>query len=641
MERYYYLLNLVKQADEDYHVHDKPTMTDAQYDAARIELNHLAEKYNLPKYEKVGHSIIPMASLKIHHDVPMMSLANVFTEDEFLAFYQKVSPCVLIVDEKIDGLSLSLKYHKGRLSSAGTRGDGDIGENVTANAYQIDDIPVVLNGDFPDNIEIRGEVYLTFKAFEELNSKLPDKDKFATPRNAAAGSLRQKDPMVTKSRNLSFIMHGVVGGDEMFSTPYDALVTARESWGFKTGDNFTVATSEYEALEIYDKIEKSRDILPYPIDGVVFKVNSFGKRKDLGNTSHSPRWAAAFKFTAEKEITTITNIVTQVGRTGKITPVAELAPVMIGGACISRVTLHNKDEILRLRINIGDQVEVERAGDVIPRIIRNLSYSEDKSVFTLPTECPSCGGILTYRQDVADIYCMHNKRNCRNQMIEQLCHFVSRKALDIKGIGKQILVDLFDTGAIRTSVDLYKLDDVTVLRNVSGYTRQSVIRIKEAMLSSKRPLSYRLLYALGIDDVGEVTSMILMDHFQSIPKLVEACLTWTLPPIKGIGPVTVLSLCRYFNDEENRKMVQELIEILEPIEEAKFEPVGPLSGKTVCVTGSFEGMSRKGIHAKLKQDGAIISDRVTNKVDILFVGGNPGSKLKEATDAGIEIRYSL
>lgn len=675
--------------DQRYHAEDAPTISDAAYDALRRR--NLAIEQRFPALvredspsRKVGAAVSEKFR-KIVHAIPMLSLDNAFAEADVIDFVGRIrrflrlgadAPLAMTAEPKIDGLSLSLRYEAGRLVTAATRGNGQVGEDVTANARTIAEIPNVLSGDFPDVLEVRGEVYMRLTDFAELNRRNAEAGKqvFANPRNSAAGSLRQLDTSITASRPLRFFAYT---WGEVSAMPADTqmgMVAAFERFGFRVNPLMKLFDSVEGLLEQYRLIESNRATLGYDIDGVVYKVNSLELQQRLGFVSRSPRWAIAHKFPAEKATTILTGIDIQVGRTGALTPVARLVPVTVGGVVVTNATLHNEDYIKGIGnngqpiregrdIRIDDTVNIQRAGDVIPQVIDVVLEKRppDSMPYAFPELCPACGSHAVREEGEAVRRCTGGLI-CPAQAVERLRHFVSRGAFDIEGLGEKQIEFFFHAEdpslRIYSPADIFTLKarqaaSLTKLENVDGFGATSVRKLFAAIDDRRQVEFSRFLYALGIRHIGETNAKRLARHFLSFAAFREAGQNAVMPAgrgdpgnaawqelngINGIGSIVAEAVVDFFAEDHNRQALDALLAEVTVIDE---EPVGgvssPVSGKTVVFTGALEKMSRDEAKAMAEKLGAKVAGSVSKKTDLVVAGPGAGSKLKLATELGIEV----
>ena len=678
-----------------YHTDDAPEIPDADYDA--LTRRNAAIEAAFPQLVRADSPSLvvgaaPAAHLaKVAHARAMMSLENAFSADEAAEFVARVrrflnlpedTPVALTAEPKIDGLSCSLRYERGRLVQALTRGDGAVGEDVTANVATIADIPQTLSpqpfvssevetpargvstsldtngfrvsGAIPEIFEIRGEVYMAKADFAALNARLladaegtgKDARQFANPRNAAAGSLRQKDAGVTASRPLRFLAHG---WGETSSMPADTQYGAMQAiaaWGVPVSDLLARFDTIEAALAHYAAIERCRADLPFDIDGVVYKVDRLDWQARLGAVAKAPRWALAHKFPAERAETTLNDIEIQVGRTGKLTPVAKLEPVTVGGVVVRNATLHNADEIARLGVRPGDRVVLQRAGDVIPQIVENLTRDVSRAPWAFPTRCPRCDSEAVAEEGEVDVRCTGGLI-CPAQRLERLRHFVSRGALDIDGLGEKTLVEFLDLGWIAEPADIFDLAkhrDALVGRE--GWQAKSVDALLAAIEARRTPDAARLLFGLGIRHVGQITARDLMKMFVTLPHLRETAeaahagdaeATERFALIEGVGPVVLASLGAFFHEPHNQAVWEDLLEQVSPPPFMVATRESPVSGKIVVFTGTLETMSRDEAKAQAEALGARVSGSVSAKTDLVVAGPGAGSKLKKAAELGVSV----
>ncbi|QUT07037.1 NAD-dependent DNA ligase LigA [Sphingobium phenoxybenzoativorans] len=670
------LMRLAKEIGKHnklYHDKDAPEISDAEYDALVRENNALESAFpHLVRSDSPNAQVgaEPTSALKkVPHAVRMMSLDNGFSDEDIAEFIARVrrflnlpedTPVALTAEPKIDGLSCSLRYEKGALVLAATRGDGMTGEDVTPNVRTIGDIPGTLTGEgIPDVFEIRGEVYMAKADFAALNARLlaeaedPAKARqFANPRNAAAGSLRQKDPAITANRPLRFLAHG---WGEHSAVPADTqigVMRAIGGWGVPVSERLTCVDTLEALIAHYRRIEAERADMPFDIDGVVYKVDRLDWQQRLGFVAKSPRWAIAHKFPAERAQTTLEAIDIQVGRTGKLTPVGRLTPVTVGGVVVSNVTLHNADEIARLGVRSGDRIVVQRAGDVIPQVVENLTREEPRDAFVYPDHCPVCGSEAVREEGEVDIRCTGGLI-CGAQRFERLRHFVSRGALDIEGLGEKTIQEFLDLGWIKEPADIFRLkahrDD---LLSREGWQEKSVDNLLAAIEAKREPDAARLLFGLGIRHVGAVTARDLLKAFITLPKLREVAERANAPDddtnlvfeaafdlfaIDGIGKAVVTSLGNFFHEPHNIEAWEDLLSEVSPPDYIVETRASSVSGKTVVFTGKLETMSRDEAKAQAESLGAKAAGSVSAKTDLVVAGPGAGSKLKQAAALGIEV----
>lgn len=634
------LLKKLNAWDVAYHQNDAPIVDDATYDAAKSRILEIENEY--PELAKNGFSSHVGAAVSAKfksypHVVPMLSISDVFNEDEVYDWFKKLTSKDLFIEVKVDGLSFSARYENGVLVRGLTRGSGTMGEDITANLRTIPDIPQKLSGNFPEVIEVRGEVYMSradFIALNEISNK-----KFANPRNAAAGSLRQLNPEITAARKLSAF--GYTWGDlsERTWDTQEEYFEKLESWGFKTTRAWARRVGSVAAVqEFYNEIMLKRDEIPFDIDGLVIKVNSVATQEKMGARANSPRWEIAYKFPAARGITKLNNITIQVGRTGVLTPVAELEPINIGGVLVSRATLHNADEIARLGVHIGDKVIVQRAGDVIPQIVSVAERGEDTKAFIFPDICPVCGGAVVRESGMVAYRCV-NSLSCPAQIRGELEHFVSKHAFDIEGIGTKQIELFMGKGWINSAADIFTLIEKhgSELLKMDGFGAKSVSNLKTAIDNARNIDLHRLIYAVGIPDVGEVTAKILAHKFGSLENLRDAK-SWQLLQIDGIGDVMANEIVSFFKDEHSARALDNLLQyinIKNPIKVVVKDNV--LKDKRVVLTGTLTKYTRDEAKEILENLGAKVQGSVSLKTDIVIAGEAAGSKLTDAQKLGITI----
>ncbi|EOI3549453.1 NAD-dependent DNA ligase LigA [Cronobacter dublinensis] len=639
-----------------YHVMDAPEVPDAEYDRLMRELRALEEAHpelvtpDSPS-QRVGAAPLTEFS-QVRHEVPMLSLDNVFDEASFLAFNKRVKDRLKSTDAlvyccelKLDGLAVSLLYENGLLVRAATRGDGTTGEDITLNVRTIRAIPLKLRGDnIPARLEVRGEVFLPQAGFEKINdeARRTGGKVFANPRNAAAGSLRQLDPRVTAKRPLTFFCYGVglLEGGEL---PRSHMVRLQQfkDWGLPVSDRIRLVETPEDVLAFYHQVEADRPTLGFDIDGVVIKVDSLELQEQLGFVARAPRWAVAFKFPAQEQMTTVRDVEFQVGRTGAITPVARLEPVQVAGVLVSNATLHNADEIARLGLRIGDKVVIRRAGDVIPQVV-NVVLSErpeETRPVVFPAQCPVCGSDVERVEGEAVTRCTGGLI-CGAQRKEALKHFVSRRAMDVDGMGDKIIDQLVEKEYVHTPADLFRLTagKLTGLDRMGPKSAQNVVN---ALENAKETTFARFLYALGIREVGEATAAGLAAHFGTLEALINASID-DLQNVPDVGIVVATHVFNFFEEESNRAVIRDLTEnvgIHWPAPQVvKAEEIdSPFAGKTVVLTGTLSQMSRDDAKARLAALGAKVSGSVSKKTDLLIAGEAAGSKLAKAQELGIEV----
>jgi DNA ligase (NAD+) len=653
------LMRLAKEIarhDKLYHDRDAPEISDADYDALVRENRALEERFpqlvraDSPS-QRLGAAPATSGLAKVAHARPMLSLDNAFSAEEVAEFVARVkrflnmpadAPVAFTAEPKIDGLSCSLRYEQGALVLAATRGDGTTGEDVTANVRTIADIPQRIDG-APHVVEVRGEVYMSKADFEALNERQEASGGkvFANPRNAAAGSLRQKDPSITAARPLRFLAHG--WGEvsaPLADTQHDAMRRI-EALGIPVS-NLLVRCDGLDAmLAQYRAIEQARADLPFDIDGVVYKVDRLDLQERLGFVARAPRWGLAHKFPAEKAETTLEAIDIQVGRTGKLTPVGRLKPVGVGGVMVANVTLHNRDEIARLGLRIGDRVRIQRAGDVIPQVVENLTREEPREPFEFPTACPECGSEAVAEEGEVDVRCTGGLI-CPAQRFERLRHFVSRGALDIEGLGEKSIAEFIELGWLNSPADIFRLHQHRdELLGREGWKEKSVDNLLAAIEAKRAPDGPRFLFGLGIRHVGIVTARDLLKCFGTIDELRRAATPEggedELSSVQGVGPVVAEALVDFFHEPHNREALDDLLSEVSPRAFVSDAKQTEWSGKTIVFTGSLETMSRDEAKAQAERLGARAAGSVSAKTDLVVAGPGAGSKLKKAAEIGIRV----
>jgi DNA ligase (NAD+) len=659
--------NEIKKANDAYYVADAPRMADAEYDLlVRLLKDTLRTKKLWARYFKKIEEVGAKPSTKfkkVRHAVPMLSLDNAFTDEDVAEFVERVVRFLKLTETpaftaepKIDGLSLSLRYEDGALVTGATRGDGAEGEDVTANVKTLRDIPQNLKGrKLPDIVEVRGEVYMTHEDFLQLNKRQAELDEpvYANPRNSAAGSLRQKDPKITASRNLRFFAYA---WGEMSAMPADTQ-TGMVEWlgdcGFKINPLFRTCRSVEAMLDFYRDIELKRAKLGYDIDGVVYKLDRLDWQQRLGFISRSPRWAIAHKFAAEKATTVVKDIDIQVGRTGALTPVAKLEPVTVGGVVVQNATLHNEDEIARKDVRIGDTVTIQRAGDVIPQVLGVVLEKRPKNAkpYKFPDTCPVCGSHAVREEGEAVRRCTGGLI-CPAQQVERLRHFVSRDAFDIEGLGEKQVQAFYADGLIMEPADIFTLQKRNArasrkLEDREGYGETSVRNLFAAIEERRKIPLNRLIYALGIRHIGEGNAKLLARHYLTIEAFLEGMKAagkgeesdaWQeLNNIGGIGEIVAEAVVEFFKEKKNREALDRLLQEIEvePMEQAKTD--SPVAGKTVVFTGTLEKMTRNEAKAQAERLGAKVSGSVSKKTDLVVAGPGAGSKLADAQKFGVKV----
>jgi len=639
----------IRKHDYYYYVLNQPIISDAEYDRLFRELQELEEKY--PQFitpdsptQRVGAP--PAEEFRpVRHAVPMLSLQNCFTEEEFLEWDRRVrrllggeSP-VYVCEPKLDGLSVELVYENGVFTVGATRGDGYVGEDVTQNLRTIKQVPLRLLSDEippPRLLEVRGEVYMEKEAFKRLNEERAKRGEplFANPRNAAAGSLRQLDPNVTAQRPLKLFCYALGRVEGIAIRSQEELLITLSKLGLPVNPLWRRCETPEEAIAFYHELLERRDNLPYEADGMVVKVNDFAQREVLGEVSRAPRWAIAFKFPAEEATTRVVDIVVQVGRTGALTPVAILEPVEVSGVTVSRATLHNEDEVRRKDVRIGDWVVVRRAGEVIPEIVKSIPERRTgkEREFRMPDRCPVCGGPVV--RPPGEVIHRCENLSCPARIKEAIRHFASRRAADIEGLGEKLVDQLVDKDLVRRISDLYKLrkEDLVVLERMGEKSAQNLL---EQIERSKGISLARLIYALGIRYVGEHIAEVLAEHYPSLEALSRASYD-ELVQIPEIGPRIAQSIVDFFRNPENQRLIAELRAAgLDPKEVREEKRGGPLAGKTFVFTGRLSAFTREEARRLVEELGGRVASSVSRKVDYVVVGEDPGSKLDRARELGI------
>ena len=646
----------IARHDKLYHDQDAPEISDADYDALVRENRALEARFpHLVRADspsrRLGSAPAAPGLAKVAHARPMLSLDNGFSDDEVREFVARArrflalppdEPVAMTAEPKIDGLSCSLRYERGRLVLGATRGDGTTGEDVTANVRTIADIPHAIVG-APDVMEVRGEVYMSKADFEALNQRQEAAGAkiFANPRNGAAGSLRQKDASITAARPLRFLAHGWGELSEPLAALQLLAMKRIESFGIPVSDLLKRCETVDEALDHYRAIERVRADLPYDIDGVVYKIARLDWQDRLGQVGRAPRWGLAHKFPAEKAETTLEAIDIQVGRTGKLTPVGRLKPVGVGGVIVANVTLHNRDEIARLGLRIGDRVRIQRAGDVIPQVVENLTRDEPRPAYEFPTRCPMCDSEAVAEEGEVDVRCTGGLI-CPAQRFERLRHFVSRGALDIEGLGEKSILEFIELGWLHSPADVFRLHRHRAeLLGREGWKEKSVDNLLAAIEAKREPDGPRLLFGLGIRHVGIVTARDLLKCFGTIEELRGAATAddgaAELSSVEGVGPVVAEALVDFFHEAHNREALDDLLSEVTPKRFVSDAKQTEWSGKTIVFTGSLETMSRDEAKAQAERLGARASGSVSARTDLVVAGPGAGSKLKKAEELGIRV----
>ncbi len=636
-----------------YYVLDDPEVPDAEYDRLYRQLQQLEQAHpellsSDSPTQRVGAQ--PLTTFaQIHHQQPMLSLDNVFSEDELTAFDRRAherlhsdAPIDYAAEPKLDGLAISIRYEQGQLIYAATRGDGNTGENVTQNIRTIESVPLKLLGDdFPKVLEVRGEVFMPKAGFEKLNqqARRNGEKTFANPRNAAAGSLRQLDPRITANRPLSWYCYavGVVEGGQLADT-HSAMMQQLKQYGFPVCAEAQVVKGVAGCMAYYRQLLARREQLAYDIDGIVYKVNAISQQQLLGFVARAPRWAIAHKFPAQEEMTEILDVDFQVGRTGAITPVARLKPVFVGGVTVKNATLHNMDEIRRKDIHIGDRVIIRRAGDVIPEVVKVVISRRTDRVreVIMPTKCPVCGSVIEQLEGEAVARCTGGLF-CEAQRAQAIKHYASRKAMDIDGLGNKLIEQLVAGNTIQTPADLYTLS-VSRLASLDRMAEKSAQNIVNAIDNSKQPLLSRFIYAMGIREVGESTARHLAENLMSLDALMQADIE-TLQAIQDIGPIVAQHIVTFFQQRHNREVINKILAAGVVIQNPEKVAVDnqPLQSKTFVITGTLPSLSREQAKTLLLHAGAKVSGSVSSKTDYLLAGEKAGSKLTKASLLGVTV----
>lgn len=642
------LIEILEKANKEYYLEDNPSLTDQEYDRYMAELISLENRY--PEYKRedsptshVGTKIQDKFN-KVTHKISMLSLGNVFNEDEVRAFDERIRKEDIpkyVCELKIDGLAISLTYEKGVLVRGATRGDGVVGEDITENIRTIKSIPLILNKEI--DIEVRGEVYLSKASFEKINKEREASGEplFQNCRNAAAGSVRNLDANVTKKRDLDCLIYHLPNPlDYGIKTHYEALEFMKEL-GFNTNYKANRLVNNIdEVLDYINEWTEKRSSLPYDIDGIVIKVNDIAMQNRLGFTAKVPKWATAYKFPAEEVVTRLIDIIFTVGRTGKITPNAVLEPVRVAGSTISRATLHNEDNVVYKDIRPGDFVVIRKAGDVIPEVVRSLKERRTgtEEPFTMIDKCPICNTRIIRKEEEADYYCPNDE--CPARKIENIIHFASRDAMNIDGMGESVIEQLYNEGYIKSITDIYKFDEYKdELIELDGYGKKKIDNLKTAIENSKNNSLEKLLFGLGIRNVGGKTAKILARRFKTLDNLASATLE-ELTIIPDIGDIIAKSIVDYFNDDSNMIIINKLKENnvnMEYINTSNMEEKDEFKGKTFVLTGTLVSITRDKASEIIENLGGKVSSSVSSKTSVVIVGDNPGSKFDKARSLGISI----
>lgn len=641
------LTRILNEANYNYYVKDNPTITDQEYDKYLRELEELEEKY--PEYsypdsptKRVGGEVIDSFN-KVSHVIPMMSLSDVFSESEVIRFDERIKKegynPKYVCELKIDGLSVSLLYQKGKLVRAATRGDGIVGEDITHNVKTIKSVPLTLNKEI--DIEVRGEIYMSKKSLEKVNlERLKNGEKpLQNARNGAAGSIRQLDSKIAAKRGLDvWIYHLPNPLDYGIHTHFQALEFMKEL-GFKVNPNNRLVNNINEVISFIDEMGEKRESLEYDIDGIVIKVNNIDMQQELGFTAKYPKWATAYKFPAEEVLTRLNDIIFTVGRTGQITPNAVLDPVIVMGSTISRATLHNENYVKEKDLKIGDIVSIRKAGDVIPEVVevkKERRTGKEKD-FEMITNCPICGSILQKKDGQVDYYCLN--MSCPTRKIESLIHYASRDAMNIDGLGDKIMEDFFNFGFITSIPDIYLLQSHREdLQRLEGYGEKSITNLIESIENSKKNSLEKLIFGLGIPHVGSKTAKILASHFHTMDNLINTKYE-DLNNINDIGDIIAKSTVNFFQDEENINVINKLKDFGVNMDYLGQKVIHDenFSGKTFVITGTMDNYKRDEIKEIVENKGGKTSGSVSKKTDVVLVGKDPGSKYDKALELGITI----
>lgn len=647
LQRIMQLRAQLSEANAAYYQKDAPTLSDPEYDALLRELQALENRY--PQWrsadsptQRVG--AVPLSNFaEIHYRVPMTSLDNVFDDAGFADWLARVHKGLgreqvsLSAEPKFDGLSVNIRYENGQLLQAGTRGDGHTGEDVTGNVRSIRNVPLQLQGTgWPDILEVRGEVVIPVAAFERLNAERlrNDENPFANPRNAAAGSLRQLDSQITAQRPLAFFPWGWGELSAPFAETHLEVLHQLAGWGFEVTSYLNKIDHLNDCKMYYSQMQNLREHMPFEIDGLVFKVNNLDERQRLGFTARAPRWAIAYKFPAHEEKTVVEVILASVGRTGVITPVAQLRPVQVGGVTVSRASLHNQDEVDRKDIRVGDTVLVRRAGDVIPEVVMVIleARPEHTQPWQMPAHCPICGSEVLRLSNEAAHRCMGGIY-CPAQRMGAISHFASRKAMDIRGLGEKLITQLVERELVKTVADIYSLNE-DVLCGLERMARKSAQNLLAEIAASRQTQLWRFLYALGIRQVGETTAKSLAEHFGDIDPLMAADEA-QLQNIPDVGPIVAESVQHFFAQSHNQEVITALRTAGLHWEKVAPKSSGHLAGRIFVLTGTLPHMSREEAKAAIESTGAKVSSSVSAKTDYVVLGADAGSKAEKAAKLGI------
>lgn len=643
------LSRLIHEHNHRYHVLDAPSIPDAQYDRLLRELQDLEARHpdlvtvDTPTRRVGAEPLLAFAAVR--HGIPMLSIDNALAGAEAREWDRRVRRSLAsdavryTVEPKFDGVSASLRYERGVLVSAGTRGDGVTGEDVTANVRTINTVPLKLRRtNWPEVLEVRGEVVIPKKEFERLNREQLQRGAkiFANPRNAAAGSLRQLNPRATASRPLTFFPWGIGEASSLAAASYSEMSALLRDWGFRVSEYLRTVTGIDACLAYHSEMLAQRAALPFEIDGVVYKVDDLSARERLGYTARAPRWAVAHKLPAQEEMTIVEDILASVGRTGVITPVTVLRAVQVGGAMVTHATLHNQDEVERKDVRIGDTVIVRRAGDVIPEIVGIVADQRPAGTvpWRMPRHCPVCGSDVVREEDAAAHRCSGGLY-CPAQRTKAILHFAGRGAMDIRGLGEKLVQQLVDTGRVKTAADIFALTEQALV-TLERMGEKSASKLLEQIARSRNVTLARFLYALGIPQVGEATAEMLAGHFGSLEALMQAR-EEDLSKVFGVGLLMAGDIAVFFQQAHNREVISGLLAAgVQPLPPVRRRDAAPLQGKVVVLTGSLSTMTRDEARRRLKELGAKVTDSLSRSTDLVIVGSDPGAKAGKAQALGIE-----
>ncbi len=648
MERLNEIKALLNEYNYQYYVLDNPTVSDQEYDRLMQELQSIEMKH--PEWitpdspsQRVGGQVLESFQ-KITHQRMMLSLGNIFNEDELKEFDDRIKESYpqaqYVCELKIDGLAVSLVYRDGKLLYGATRGDGTIGEDITHNVKTIKSIPLSI--DYQGDFEVRGEIYMPKKSFNELNEQRKQNGEalFANPRNAAAGSVRQLDSSIAAKRKLDAFLYMVPTASEAGCTTHKEALDFISKLGFKTNPMTRVCKDIKEVWAFIQEMTEKRDSLPYEIDGIVIKVNDLSWQERLGYTAKVPKWAIAYKFPAEEVVTKLQDIIFTIGRTGQITPNAVLEPVRVAGSTVQRATLHNEDNVKHKDIRVGDYVVIRKAGDVIPEVVRSLKERRNgtEKEFEMITTCPYCGTKLVRKDNESAYYCLNE--HCDSKKIERIIHFASRDAMNIEGLGEKIIEQFYNLGFVRCIQDIYRLKDYEQeIMDIEGFGRKSMNNLIQAIEKSKSNSMEKLLFGLGIKGIGAKMADNLSKEFKTMDALLEASAPKLLS-LKDVGETLVQSIARFKRDDASMQLIQDLKNIgvnMTYLKETSLLQESIFNEKTVCVTGTLELMTRKEIKEYLTRLGANVTGSVSKKTDFLICGKDAGSKLEKATQLGVKV----